>query len=332
MTLAAILAPLGHDLSPDEAAFFRDADPWGFILFARNLESRAQILRLTDKLRATLGRDAPILIDQEGGRVQRLRPPLAREWLPPLDQVTQAGPHAERVMYLRYRLIADELRCLGIDVNCAPSGDIAHDTTHPFLRNRCYAGDAQQVAEIARSVALGLMAGGVLPVIKHMPGHGRATMDSHKDLPVVDDSVEVLSAQDFATFRALNDLPLGMTAHVRFTVFDDLPATISPRMIQVIREDIGFQGLLMTDDLSMEALPGTIRDRARAARGAGVDLILHCNGERTEMEAVTAEAGTLSPGAEAKGLSVLARRNTPEPIDIGELEAEFETLLKGGLV
>ncbi|MGD9865717.1 MAG: glycoside hydrolase family 3 N-terminal domain-containing protein, partial [Pseudodonghicola sp.] len=211
---ATILDAEGLRLSAEEAAFFRDANPYGFILFARNLDTPDQIRALCDDMRAAVGRDCPILIDQEGGRVQRLRPPLAREWLPPLDHVARAGEAAERAMVLRYRLIADELRGLGIDGDCAPMADLAFDSTHPFLKNRCYGSDPETVARLARAVADGLLAGGVLPVLKHIPGHGRATQDSHYDLPHVSADAEELDDTDFAAFRMLNDLPLGMTAHL----------------------------------------------------------------------------------------------------------------------
>ena len=330
-TGAYILGCAGPVLGRDEAAFFRDADPWGFILFTRNLEERDQILRLTGALRDAVGRDAPILIDQEGGRVQRMHPPLVRDWLPPLDQAAQAGQGAARAMVLRCTIIADELRALGIDVNCVPCADIAGADTHPFLRNRCHGTDAASVTEIARAAAEGTMAGGALPVMKHMLGHGRATQDSHLDLPVVDADPEMLMAEDFAPFRALSDLPLGMTGHIRFTAYDpEAPTTISPRMIRLIRDEIGFEGLLMTDDLSMEALPGTIGARSKAAIGAGCDAILHCNGKRDEMEAVASEAGRMSGAAEARADRALALRKPPAPIDIAGLEAEFEALLAGG--
>jgi beta-N-acetylhexosaminidase len=328
---AFILGPPGPVLEPDDAAFFRDADPWGFILFDRNLETPDQIRRLTASLREAVGRDAPILIDQEGGRVQRLRPPLAREWLPPLEQVARTGRHAARGMHLRYAIIAAELRALGIDTNCAPCADIAGDDTHPFLRNRCYGTDAGEVSAIARAVVAAQLAGGVLPVIKHMPGHGRGTKDSHKALPVVHASAETLRETDFAPFRSLADKPvMGMTAHVVYAALDpDRPATISPTMISLIRDEIGFEGLLMTDDLSMEALPGTIGARSAAAIASGCDVILHCNGDRAEMEAVVANAGRLLPGAEARAERALALRKDPGPIDIAGAEAELEALLQG---
>jgi beta-N-acetylhexosaminidase len=319
----------GLRLTPGEAAFFRAADPWGFILFARNIETPEQVKRLTDELRDAVGWSAPVLIDQEGGRVQRMRAPHWREWLPPLDQCTQAGQSAARSMYLRYRIIADELRAVGIDVNCAPSGDLAGEETHPFLRNRCYGSEPGRVAGIARAVATGLMAGGVLPIMKHMPGHGRATVDSHAGLPHTDASPEELMATDFAVFRALSDLPLGMTAHVRFDAYDDKAATLSARMIRLIREEIGFDGLLMTDDIGMGALGGTVPSRGRAAIAAGCDVVLHCNGTVPEMEAMAAVAGRMSDAARLRGERALRARRNPQKIDIPAAEAELEALLGG---
>jgi beta-N-acetylhexosaminidase len=232
-------------------------------------------------------------------------------------------------MYLRYRIMADELRSVGIDVNCAPSGDLAGETTHPFLRNRCYGSEPGRVAGIARAVATGLMAGGVLPVMKHMPGHGRAAVDSHEGLPRTDASPEELMATDFAVFRALSDLPLGMTAHVRFDAFDDRAATVSPRMIRLIREEIGFDGLLMTDDIGMGALGGTVAARGRAAIAAGCDVVLHCNATLPEKEAMAAAVGRMTEAARLRGERALRARRNPQAIDIPAAEAELEALLDG---
>lgn len=329
-TGATILGCEGTDLSAAERDFFRVADPWGFILFARNVESPDQVRRLTADLRGAVGRNAPVFVDQEGGRVQRLRAPHWREWLPPLDQVAQSGGDAARAMYLRFRLIAAELRDVGIDGDCAPTLDLATPGTHPFLRNRCYSDRVEVVTAVGRAVAEGLLAGGVLPVMKHMPGHGRATLDTHHELPRVTETADVLLASDFATFHALRDLPLGMSAHIVFEAFDpDRPSTCSPRMVHVIRQDIGFQGLLMTDDLSMQALSGSLGDRAAAAIGAGCDIALHCNGKRTEAEAVVDAAGRLSGAGLARAETALAARRMPEPIDMSALEVEFAALSEG---
>lgn len=327
---ATILGCEGPSLGADERAFFRAADPWGFILFARNVESPAQLRRLTAALREAVGREAPVLIDQEGGRVARLGPPHWRAWAPPLEQMARAGPGAVRSMLARYRLIAEELRAVGIDGNCAPCADIAGPQTHPFLRNRCYGTDAATVTAAARAVAEGLLAGGVLPVVKHIPGHGRAAADSHAALPEVGCPRAELAAHDFAPFRALADLPLGMTAHVVYRALDlTLPATLSRACLRAIREEIGFAGLLMTDDIGMGALAGPPGRSAAAALAAGCDVVLHCNGERAEMDEVVAAAGRLSPAAAARAEAALGCRHRPEPIDIPALEAELEALLAG---
>ncbi len=323
---AHIMGCAGPGLSGDEAAFFRDADPWGFILFDRNLQDAPQIRRLTAALRDSVGRDAPILIDQEGGRVQRLRPPLAQEWPAPLDHVRTLNGNAERGLWLRYRLIAAELRDYGIDVNCAPIADIASDATHPVLLNRCYGTSRDAVVPLARAVADGLLAGGVLPVLKHIPGHGRATADSHLELPRVETPAADLSATDFAAFRALSDLPLGMTAHVVYSALDDRAATVAPPLIAAIRGEMAFDGLLMSDDISMSALHGGIADRAAAAIEAGCDVILHCNGDLAEMQAVAAAAGRMSPAAARRADAALARRTAPDSIDPQALVAELATL------
>ena len=326
---ATILDAEGHRLSADETAFFRDVDPFGFILFARNIDDPDQVRALCDDFRTAVGRDAPITIDQEGGRVQRLREPIWREWLPPLDHVARAGDNAERAMYLRYRLIAHELRALGIDSNCAPLVDLATPDTHPFLRNRCYGADLEQVVAIGRAVADGHLDGGVLPVVKHIPGHGRATMDSHIGLPHVAADPEALEDSDFAAFRALADLPLGMTAHLVYEAIDAAPATLSPVMMALIREQIGFDGLIMTDDLSMKALDGDLPTLTRAALDAGCDVILHCNGTLAERRRVAEAAGPMTDMAQGRADAALAVRRSPDNIDILAMEAELDRLTGG---
>lgn len=325
---AMIFGCSGPDLTPDEAAFFRDADPWGFILFARNVDTPDRLRALTSDLRDAVGRDAPVLIDQEGGRVQRMVAPHWRQWLPPLDQVAQAGPRAAESLTLRARVIASELRAVGIDVNCAPGLDLATDDTHPFLRNRCAGTEAAQVAANGRAIADGFLQGGVLPVIKHMPGHGRATADSHKDMPRVDIPHEELSRTDFAAFAALADLPLGMTGHILFPQIDpDLPSTLSPRMIGLIRDEIGFDGFLMTDDICMGALGDTLASRSEQALKAGCDAVLHCNGEMAEMVEVAGAIGQLTPDAVRRAEAALALRHAPEEIDPDQLVARMTALL-----
>lgn len=323
---ATILAPRGVQLNDWEKAFFRDADPWGFILFARNVDTPGQLRTLTADLRACVGRDAPIMIDQEGGRVQRMRRPHWREYLPPLDQADQARDVA-RSFWVRARLIAAELRDVGIDANCGPTCDIASDETHPFLQNRCLGRDPGSVIANARATADGYLAGGVLPVLKHLPGHGRTTVDSHLNLPTANATLAEAQAWDFEPFRALNDVPLGMSAHIVFPEAGDLPATQNPTLIGIIRKDIGFDGFLMTDDLSMEALSGTISERAAASIAAGCDAALHCNGERGDMMAVATAAGTMTPAAQTRADHALNFRRGPQNIDICALEADLAAQL-----
>ena len=325
---ATILDADGHVLSGEEKAFFREADPFGFILFARNIDTPDQVRALCAEMRDCVGRQAPITIDQEGGRVQRLRGPIWTEWSPAFDFVCAAGDKAEKAMYLRYRIIAAELHALGIDSNCAPIVDVVTADTHKFLRNRCYGETAARVSELGRAVADGLLDGGVLPVIKHMPGHGRAAMDSHFDLPIVSSGVEQLVRHDFAPFKALNDLPMGMTAHLVYEALDDKPATLSRKVMQVVREEIGFDNLVMTDDISMKALRGSLSDISRAALDAGCDVILHCNGTLDARREVAAAAGEMTSAAQARALRALKARKTPDDIDIADLHAQLEALLK----
>ncbi len=317
----------GPRLDPDEARFFAQAQPWGFILFARNVVDPAQLRRLTEALRGAVGRAAPVLIDQEGGRVQRLGPPHWRGWMPPLDQTARACDPV-RAMELRGRLIAAELAAAGIDVNCAPLADIAGAETHPFLRNRCYGEDPAQVTACARAMDKGLMAGGVLPVLKHLPGHGRARSDSHHALPVVDAALADLEATDFAPFRALSDLPLGMTGHLLFPGLDgQAPVTTSARMIAMIREGLGFDGALMTDDISMQALAGPVADRGQAALAAGCDLVLHCNGDMAEMAALAEVCPPLDGAARDRCAAALATRRAADDADLAALSAEYDALM-----
>ncbi|MDQ7264149.1 beta-N-acetylhexosaminidase [Paracoccus sp. PS-1] len=326
MTGATILGGIaGPDLSRAERDFFRAADPWGFILFARNVDTPDRLRRLTDALRETVGRDAPVLIDQEGGRVQRMRAPHWTDWPAPLDQ---AG-RGERAIWLHHHLLAQELRAVGIDADCAPVLDIARDDTHPFLRNRCLGPDADTVIRLGRAAAQAMLAAGVLPVVKHMPGHGRARVDSHKDLPVVEAGLDELRATDFAPFRALADLPMAMTAHIRFTAIDDAPATASAAVIDLIRREIGFDGLLMSDDIGMQALSGSPAERAAATIAAGCDLVLSCNETPAQMEEIVAAAGSMSPRAALRAEAALALRRAPLAGDTAALRAELAAL--GGL-
>jgi len=330
MTIGAcILDATGHRLTRQEKALFREMNPFGFILFARNIDTVDQVRALCGDFRDAVGRRCFVTIDQEGGRVQRLRAPLGRNWLTPLDHVGRAGGNAQRAMYLRYRLIGHELHALGIDSNCAPMVDLVGAHTHAFLKNRCYGGDPQQVALIGRAVADGLLDSGVVPVIKHMPGHGRSTRDSHFDLPQVSADAQELDNTDFAPFRALNDLPMGMTAHQVFTAIDAEPATLSPTVIRLIREKIGFDGLIMTDDISMKALTGSLGDIARAAIAAGCDLVLACNRSLGERTRVGEAVGEMGAAARDRGKAALAARNPPSELDIEAAEADLAHLMGG---
>ncbi len=320
---ATIFGCAGPRLTAAETAFFREADPWGFILFQRNVESPDQLRGLTQALRAAVGRQVPILIDQEGGRVARMGAPHWTEWDNALPFADALPPDARaQAMRLRYQVIALELAAVGIDVNCAPMADLAGHRTHPDIRQRCYSTDPAEVARLGRAVADGLMAGGVLPVLKHMPGHGRTPLDSHVDLPMVDVALEQLEATDFAPFRVLADLPMGMTAHIVYPALDpDAPVTLSRAGIGYLRDKVGFGGLLMTDDVSMGALRMPLDLRVRMALEAGCDVILHCNGDRGEMEVVAAVAHRLTGASAARADAVLAARGAlrPDPTDIPEL-------------
>lgn len=324
---ATILDAAGHRLTADEKALFRDVTPFGFILFARNIDTPDQLRALCDDFREAAGHDAVITIDQEGGRVQRLRAPTWREWLPPLSFVQAAGPNAAEAMYLRFRLIAHELNALGIDSNCAPMVDVPGPDTHEFLYNRCYGLDAASIAQMGQAANDGMLAGGVLPVIKHIPGHGRATADSHFELPRVSASADDLARVDFAPFKALRDTPMGMTAHVVYEAFDSAPATLSARMMHVIREEIGFDNLIMTDDISMKALSGSLGDLSRDALAAGCDVILHCNGTLAERAQVAQAAGAMTDAAQRRALRALSYRQRPDDIDIPALDAQLKALV-----
>jgi beta-N-acetylhexosaminidase len=309
--LALILGCAGPLLSPEEAAFFRGVRPWGFILFKRNIDHPEQVRALTAALREAVGRaDAPILIDQEGGRVQRMTRPHWRPYPSGRAYLRAGGPEGGPALAgLGARLMAHDLAMVGINVDCAPVLDVPVPGAHDVIGDRAYGTDPGVVAAFGRAVAEGLMAGGVLPVMKHMPGHGRAGADSHHALPVVEASRAELEAHDFQPFRALADLPMAMSAHVVFRALDpDNPATTSARVIgEIVRGRIGFDGLLMTDDLSMNALSGSFRDRAAAAFRAGCDVGLHCNGVRAEMEEVVAAAPVLAGASLRRAQGALAR-------------------------
>ncbi len=328
---ASILDATGLRLTAQEKALFRAVKPFGFILFARNIDTPDQVRALCAEMREAAGHNAVITVDQEGGRVQRLRGPIWRDWTAPLDFVQAAGANAPQAMYLRFRLIAQELFDVGIDSNCAPMVDVAGPQTHEFLRNRCYGTDPTQVAILGRAAADGMLAGGVLPVVKHMPGHGRATMDSHFDLPLVGAARADLSECDFAPFKALNDLPMGMTAHLVYDAIDPRPATLSPVMMQLIRDEIGFDNLIMTDDISMKALEGSVDQISRDALAAGCDVILYCNASLEDRRLVADAAGEMTDAAQTRAERALAMRMTPDEIDISALTAKLDALLGGEL-
>lgn len=337
--IAAIFGCAGEVLSESERAFFRAARPWGFILFARNVRTPNQVRALVDSLRETAGWHAPVLIDQEGGRVARLKPP---HWpiRPPMARIGAvwdgAPEEAEAAAWLDARLIANDLCALGIDVDCAPVLDVPAPGGHDIIGDRAFGTDPGRVATLGRAFAQGLLDGGVLPILKHIPGHGRAGADSHLDLPVVEAGLDALDS-DFAPFRALADMPLAMTAHVAYAALDGgRPATLSALVIEgAIRGRIGFRGVLMSDDLGMHALggpPDQVRgrpfgQRAAESLAAGCDLVLHCSGDLAEMEAVAAATGPLDGVAAERCDAALARRRPPRPFDAEDAERRLAGLL-----
>ena len=336
MTSAAIYGCSGHRLTEAERVFFAEARPWGFILFRRNIESPEQVRALTDELRDSIGdAEAPILIDQEGGRVQRMGPPHWPKY-PPGEAYLKAtnDPLAAReLVRLGARLMAHDLRAVGINVDCLPVLDTPVPGAHDIIGDRAYADDPATVAQLGRAAAEGLLAGGVLPVIKHMPGHGRAFADSHHDLPVVHADFATLDGWDFAPFKALSDMPMAMTAHVVFDAIDPKrPATTSKKAVKLMRGHLGFGGLIMTDDLSMKALSGTLRERAEASLKAGCDVVLHCNGDLDEMRQVAEGTGALKGRAAKRAAAAMARVvHTPEPLDEREARDRFAAMLAGKL-
>src|SRR5438132_640963 len=334
MAVRAFITGLaGTPGTPAGRTLLREREPWGFILFKRNIETPAQVRRLTASSRDAVGREAPVLVDQEGGRVQRLGPPHWPSY-PPGAAYGRVYDHnaAEgiKAAYLGARLIAGALAAAGIDVDCLPIADVPVAGADTIIGDRAYGDTAEKVALLARAVADGLLAGGVLPVLKHIPGHGRAAADSHRALPIVETDRETLRTTDFAAFRPLADLPLGMTAHVVYTAIDPIaPATTSVTLVRdVIRGSLGFAGLLMSDDISMGALSGSTAERARAAIAAGCDVVLHCNGKLDEMWAVAAAVPLLAGTAAASADAALSRRGPP-PVtpDTTAWRAELEELL-----
>ena len=331
---AFITGCAGKSLTDDEIAFMGEAEPWGLILFRRNVESPEQVRALTASFREAVGRsEAPVLVDQEGGRVQRLTSPHWRAYpsAAKLGSLAVNDPLTRReLVRLTARLLAADLRAVGITVDCMPVLDVPVPGAHGVIGDRAYAQTPQEVAVLARAAADGLLAGGVLPVVKHVPGHGRARADSHEDLPVVEASVADLEAHDFLPFSVMADMPAAMTAHVVFTALDpSSPATTSRKVIRrIVRGHIGFSGLLMSDDLSMKALTGTLGERAAAALRAGCDLALHCSGILAEMHEVAAAAPLLAGGAKRRADAALARiRHVPEPLDVEEAHSRLDAAL-----
>ncbi|RTL54584.1 MAG: beta-N-acetylhexosaminidase [Bradyrhizobiaceae bacterium] len=330
---AFIVGVSGLALTGEERAFMRAERPWGFILFKRNVDTPAQVAALVSDLRGSVDEpDAPVLIDQEGGRVQRLGLPHWPSYPPGAvfgalyDEDAETGL---RAAYVGTRLIADDLNALGITVDCLPLADVPVAGADAVIGDRAYGTAPEKVAQIARAVTRGLEDGGVLPVLKHIPGHGRATADSHFRLPTVDTPRDELERTDFAAFRPLADLPMAMTAHVVFSALDAAqPATTSATIInQVIRGAIGFQGLLMSDDVSMNALDGSIGERTAAIVAAGCDMVLHCNGKMDEMRAVAAKTPELAGEALARAQRALASRKPPRPFERAAARAELDELI-----
>jgi beta-N-acetylhexosaminidase len=330
---AVIFGLGGLTLSGEERRFFADANPLGFILFARNCEEPDQVRTLVDASRAAVGRaDAPVLIDQEGGRVQRLKPPRWRA-APPMAMFgalcARDRKPAVEAAFLNARMLAAELADLDISVDCAPVLDVRQPNGHNVIGDRAFAADCETVALLGRATCAGLLAGGVLPVIKHIPGHGRATRDSHEGLPVVDAPLEDLIRTDFAPFTALADMPLAMTAHVVYSALDpNAPATTSRIVIRgVVRELIGFDGLLISDDICMQALAGSPGDRAVSAIAAGCDVVLHCNGNLQEMREVAHATPPLTAEAQHRLTRARAMLTRPQPVDRRSADLRLAALL-----
>lgn len=330
---AVIFGCDGHVLTAEEISFFRAVQPWGFILFGRNCGTPEQVRQLTASMREILGRaDAPILVDQEGGRVQRLRAPnwRARPAAASFGAISRQNPRAARdAAYDNARLMAAELRDLGINVDCTPCVDVPVEGAHNIIGDRAFAHDPWVVASLGQAVIDGMTDSGVLPVIKHIPGHGRALADSHMELPVVETSREELERTDFTPFRALARAPLGMTAHVVYSAIDPTaPATTSKKVIdEIVRGFIGFDGLLMTDDLTMRALKGSLAERTKASIAAGCDMILHCTRNMEEMREIAEAAPLLSGKALERAQRALAALSRPKPFDVAVTQARVDATL-----
>ena len=333
MRTRAIFGCAGTSLGADERAFFREMQPWGFIVFARNVHDRDQLRSLVASLRDTVGDSrAPILIDQEGGRVARLKSPGWRERPPAVrfgDVYATRHEAGTEACYLNARLIAHDLAEVGINVDCVPVLDLPAEGADAVIGDRAFARDPVAIIDLGKAQIEGLMDGGILPVMKHIPGHGRATADSHLALPRVGTDAEELSATDFVTFRSLDTCPMAMTAHVVYEAIDaQRPATTSPKVIRdVIRGEMGFDGLLISDDLSMNALDGPLSARTKAALFAGCDVVLHCNGKMDEMRQVASEVKPLEGQAQRRVEHALSHLTAPEEFDPAIAEARLTELL-----
>jgi len=325
---AILFSCAGDTLSAAERSFFAEANPLGFVLFQRSCRDPDQVRALISEFRDCVGRDdAPVLIDQEGGRVARLKPPQWPRY--PAAAHLAALDDAEEAVRLGARLIADDLAALGVTIDAMPVLDLPVPGADNVIGDRAYGGDAARVARLGRAACAGLLAGGVLPIIKHIPGHGRARVDSHKALPVVDEDAAVLENTDFAPFQALRDMPWAMTAHIVFERIDARrPATLSPIVINdIIRGAIGFDGVLVSDDVEMGALAGSLGERVAGALAAGCDLVLHCSGELDAMREAAEAASPLTPAAVARiARGEALRRGSCKEFDRGEAEARFAEL------
>lgn len=330
--LAAIFGLSGPQLLESEKAFFKDVNPWGFILFARNIETPEQVRRLTSDLRECVGRECLVFIDQEGGRVQRLRPPHWPDYPAAAtlcESYTADKAATRRAVYLHHRLIADDLRAIGVNADCAPVLDIPLPNADPIISDRAFGTIPEQVIDLAEAAMAGLITGGVAPVIKHIPGHGRALVDSHLALPKVDTGLDVLGATDLAPFKALSEAPMAMTAHVVFeTVDPELPVTLSTKAFKtIIRDRIGYDGLVMSDDLDMKALSGDLKSNTEQAFKAGCDIALQCSGDMTAMQNVAKGGqGLFGKSLERATLAEMCAADIT-PFDRDAAEVEFEALV-----
>ena len=330
---AAIFDTAGPTLSADEKAFFRDINPFGYILFARHCTDPDAVRRLVGELKSLSGRDRlPILIDQEGGRVARLKPPHWPKYAPAGTFAALAKrdrEKAHKAVYLNARLIASDLHALGITVDCAPLADLPIKGAHDIIGDRAFGTEAEQVVYLGRAMAAGLMDGGIVPILKHIPGHGRATADSHDEVPIVHESLEVLRATDFVPFKMLANLPMAMTAHVLYTAIDEEQmATLSKKTIDLIRNELGFKNLLMSDALDMKSLAHMeLGERARACLAAGCDIALHCNSSFDEKVQVADGVCALEGESLERAVRAMNSVKTPKNFDPVEARQALEELL-----